>query len=420
MTTFNLQAAVDTAIAEAAAQARAEQEQADAATINALNAQVATLNDAIAVLEAQAQADAATITAKNAEIADLNAEVAQLEARIAELEASSPLAFKPALTNPLVVTVPVSGSPINIDADGQDVIIQWPNEPSTITCVKITDSGHIHCIGGHFKPTGQDDTNQGALEFQNIRDGKTVYLERMEIDLSARSHKPSIYNDAYAIDAIPITGDAIGFGGVVSATAPTYPNFAMVRSIMKGVSGQHPAGCNACSAAHADGFQLRGPIGDVTFKDVHTDSVYQGLFLAPANDYYGTVLEPPQQIRTGAVIRFDNVTATVKKPAGLTTAEAAEWRSRAVGYYLESYALRSQNKMSYFPMEIGPGGLWLEIPTDESNWLNFIGGKTVLHHSIDADTASIDYIPDGILRRGRSPNCPTVSMTGPGSAPIAA
>lgn len=413
MTTFNVQAAVDAAIANAAATARAEQEQADAITINGLNAQVAALNDEIAQLEAQGAED-------DAEIAALNAEVTQLQARIAELEAAAPTHYKPAVTSPTIVNVPVSGSPINLDGDGRDIILQWPSQPSTITCIKITDAGHIHSIAGHYTPTGQDDANQGAFEFQNMRDGASVYMERMEIDLAGRSHKPSIFNDPYAIAKIPITGDAFGFGGVVSATNPTYPSFAMLQSIVKGVSGQHPNGCNACSGAHADGFQLRGPFRDAVFDTIWVESVYQGLFLAPANDYYGTIMTPEQQQAVGGIIRFNNVTATVKKPAGLTTTEAEGWRLRATGYYLESYALRSQGKQSYFNIEVGSGGMWLETPADEGSWLNFIGGKTVLHTAIDADSANITYVPGGILRRGKSPNCPTIAMTGPGSAPLAA
>ena len=172
-------------------------------------------------------------------------------------------------------------------------------------------------------------------------------------------------------------------------------------------------------APHADAFQLRGPIDNVTFKDVHVSSTYQGFFVAPANNYYGEIVPPEKQQKAGGVITFDNVTATVVKPSGLTTAEADEWRDRASGFYMESYSLRQEGKQSYFNIDIvEPGGIWLEMPATESasTWLSFIAGETVLHDAIDANTATIEYANLGaILRRGQSPNIPDKSMVGPGS-----
>ena len=319
--------------------------------------------------------------------------------------------LKPVLTNPLVVTLKPSGNPDVINANGRDVELRWPSVPVTDPTIVITGAADIHSIGGHFKPTGADDNSHGALDIRNQVTGGVAYLERMLIDLSGRTHKQAyIHSDPDAIDKIPVTGDAIGFGGVVSATSPTYPSLVMVQSVVKGVSGQHPSGCSTCTSAHADAFQLRGPFDDLTFKDVHVYSTYQGFFVAPANNYYGETVPPGKQQKAGGVITFDNVTATVVKPEGLTAEEAGEWRARASGFYMESYSLRQEGKQSHFNIDIvEPGGIWLEIPASESAnaWLNFIAGKTVLHDTINASTAAIEYAnPGAILRRVQSPNVP--------------
>ena len=91
-------------------------------------------------------------------------------------------------------------------------------------------------------------------------------------------------------------------------------------------------------------------------------------------------------------------------------------RDRAAGFYMESYSLRQEGKQSYFDIDVGPGGIWLETPESASTWLSFIAGETVLHDAIDANTATIEYANSGaILRRGQSPNIPDKSMVGPGS-----
>jgi Ca2+-binding RTX toxin-like protein len=326
------------------------------------------------------------------------------------------ISLKPVLSNPLVVTLKASGNPDIINANGRDVELRWPSVPVTDTTIEIRNARHIHSIGGHFKPTGADNDSHRALEIRDQVTGGVAYLERMLIDVSARSHQQAyVHSDPDAIDKIPVTGDAIGFGGVVSATAPTYPSFVMVQSIVKGVSGQHPNGCTTCTGSHADAFQLRGPIDNVTFKDVHVSSTYQGIFGAPANNFYGEIVPPEKQQKAGGVITLDNVTATVVKPEGLTSQEAVGWRSRATGYYLESYSLRVEGEQSYFNIDVGPGGMYLETPSDEGNWLQFIGGKTVLHTAIDANSASISYAPGAVLTKGKSPNIPDESMVGPGS-----
>ncbi len=330
--------------------------------------------------------------------------------------------LKPTLVNPLVVTLLPSGNPETINANGRDVELRWPSVPVTDGSIEIRGARHIVSIAGHFTPMGKSDNNVGALEFRDQVTGGVAYVERMLIDIAGRRNKdPYVRSDPDAIQGVPATGDAIDFGGVVpynSKFKASYPSFVMVKSIITGVSGQHPPGCDTCSPAHADGFETVGPFDTLTFKDVHVFSNYQGIFGAPAKNFHGKILDPDEQ---GGHIILDNVTATVVEPPNLTEAEQVGWRFRATGYYLEAHNLRVEGKQSFFDIDVGPGGMYLDTPTTETqNWLNFIGGKTVLHNAIDANSATIEYTtpPNQILRRGISPNVPTLDEVGPQSAPI--
>jgi hypothetical protein len=325
--------------------------------------------------------------------------------------------LKPILVNPLVVTLLPSGNPEVINADGRDVELKWPSVPVTDGAISIDNARHIVSIGGHFKPTGNSDNIHAALELRDQVTGGVAYLERMLIDITDRRHKNAFtLSDPDTIDSIYNTGDAVNFGGVVHATSPTYPSFVMVQSIIKGVSGQDPVGCSTCTSSHADGFHFRGPFDEVTFKDVHVSANYQGIFGAPAKNFHGLILDPHEQ---GGTLNFDNVTATVVEPPNLTAAEQVGWRYRATGYYLEAYNLRVEGRQSFFDINILPGGMYLETPTTETqHWLNFIGGKLVLHDEVSPGVATLDYVPDGRLIHGRSPNIPTLDLVGPGSEPI--
>jgi hypothetical protein len=336
--------------------------------------------------------------------------------------------LKPTLVDPLVVTLLPSGNPAVINAGTRDVQIVWPDVPVTDDAIEIRGGRHIHSIAGHFKPTGNSDNNT-ALKFRDQMTGGVTYLERMLIDITDRRYQNAyMHSDPVTIDSVDNTGDGIQFGGVINATNPSYPSFVMVKSIIKGVSGQDPSGCTTCTGAHADGFETVGPTDKVTFKDVHIYSNYQGIFAAPALNYYGQVLDPHEQNLNG--VHFDNVTCTVVKPPNLSSTDLTKWRFRAVGYYLEGYNLRAAGKQSYWDLSVGPGGIYLDTPSTETQgWLNFMGGKYVLHTEVSPQTnpktatftsggTPFDYIPGAILTQGISPNAPTEAEVGPGSAPI--
>ncbi len=299
--------------------------------------------------------------------------------------------LKPILVNPLVVTLLPSGNPEVINANGRDVELKWPSVPVTDGAISIDNARHIVSIGGHFKPKGNSDNIHAALELRDQVTGGVAYLERMLIDITDRRHKNAFtLSDPDTIDSIHNTGDAVNFGGVVHATNPT--------------------------SSHADGFHFRGPFDEVTFKDVHVSANYQGIFGAPAKNFHGLILDPHEQ---GGTLNFDNVTATVVEPPNLTAAEQVGWRYRATGYYLEAYNLRVESRQSFFDINILPGGMYLETPTTETqHWLNFIGGKLVLHDEVSPGAATLDYVPGGRLIHGRSPNIPTLDLVGPGSEPI--
>jgi hypothetical protein len=397
-----------------------------------------------AITEAQIAKAQDDVLAEQAELAAAELEVASLATQLAhadellnlmtEEEEEDPEPelpvnpLKPTLVDPLVITLQPSGNPAVISAGTRDVQIVWPDVPVTDDAIEIRGGRHIHSIAGHFKPTGNSDNNT-ALKFRDQMTGGVTYLERMLIDITDRRYQNAyMHSDPVTIDSVDNTGDGIQFGGVINATNPTYPSFVMVKSIIKGVSGQDPSGCTTCTGAHADGFETVGPTDKVTFKDVHIYSNYQGIFAAPALNYYGQVLDPHEQNLNG--VHLDNVTCTVVKPPNLSSTDLTKWRFRAVGYYLEGYNLRAAGKQSYWDLSVGPGGIYLDTPSTETQgWLNFMGGKYVLHTEVSPQTnpktatftsggTPFDYIPGAILTQGISPNAPTEAEVGPGSAPI--
>jgi hypothetical protein len=348
-----------------------------------------------------------------------------------ETEPLPACAGKPTLSNPMIVNLQPSGNPNLIDADGRDVELRWPAVPVTDDAIEIRDARHIVSIAGHFKPTGNSDNNT-AFKLLSQRTGGVAYLERMLIDITDRRYQNDyMHSDPDTIQSVHNTGDAIQFGGQVPYNAglqTTYPSFILNTAIIKGVSGQDPQGCTTCGGAHADGFETVGPSASVSFKDAHFFSNYQGIFAAPALNFYGQYLEPHEQNLNG--VSFENVTATVVKPPNLSSADLTKWRYRAVGYYLEGYNLRAEGKQSYWDLSVDSGGLWLDTPASETqNWLNFIGGKTVLHTEVTPATTPksatftsggtpFDYIPGATLWNGVSPNAPTLAEVGPASSPI--
>jgi hypothetical protein len=343
---------------------------------------------------------------------------------------------KPTLVNPLVINlVAGANNPKFTDANGRDVVLNWPAGIVTTDTIEIRDARHIVSIGGDFRPAGVSNDNVGALELRDQRAGGVSYLERMYIDITNRRFRDEITQaDPGSIKSITTTGDAIDLGGVVPydfitpQPVTTNPDFYLVKSILTGISGQHPPGCANCSHAHADGFEFVGPSGKVVFKDVHVSSNYQSIFVAPHKNFHGLYLEPHEQ-NTGG-ITFDNVTATLVEPPNLTTQQQSDWRFRANSYYMEAYNLRQENRQSCFDIDIaGDGKLYLETPSTESgNWLNFMGGKTVLHTEVSPGVATFDddvavcdaYVtdPNDRLIKGRSPNIPLRAEVGPGSEPI--
>lgn len=340
--------------------------------------------------------------------------------------------LKPTLVDPLVVNLTVgNNNPDIIDANGQDVLLVWPDGIVTDDAIEIREARHIHSIGGDFRPAGDSNVN-AALKIQQGKTGGVTYLERMYIDISGRRYQNDfMHSDPDTIQSVDNTGDAIMFGGQVPYNAnlqTTYPSFVMEKSIILGVSGQDPQGCTTCGGAHADGFETVGPTDKVTFKDIYVESNYQGIFVAPAKNFYGEYLDPDEQNLNG--VDLQNVTAVVIEPAGLSSTDQTKWRFRATGFYMEGHNLRVENRQSCWVIDIlGDGKLYLDTPTTETqDWLNFIGGKTVLHTvTSDPDIAVFDfngptcnYVPDANDRliHGVSPTRPMPNEVGPNSPEI--
>lgn len=254
---------------------------------------------------------------------------------------------RPTLTNPLIISLKTSGNSNHINAGGRDVLLRWPAGAVTDPQIRIDGARSVISERGAFTPRGTA-SRQGAIEFTNATG--TVYLANMLIDLTARRMPIS---DPKIISKIPITGDAIGFGGRRDNDTPlSFPHFTMRRSIVRGVSGQHPDGCAACGGAHADGFQMRGPVGDIRFIESTIESTYQAFLAAPSSSI-GLAANAQQR---GAWY-FTRVVGRTVKPAGLTTEQSRQWMARAKTWFIDN----SYNGMGKFDLRFSetwndPGG----------------------------------------------------------------
>ncbi len=92
--------------------------------------------------------------------------------------------YKPKLNDPYIINLKSSGNPSIYKVNGRDVLIKWPQTAVTDPTIKIIGPRHVVSIGGYFRPTGTDNSSQGALEIVQQKTGGISYLERMRIDLT--------------------------------------------------------------------------------------------------------------------------------------------------------------------------------------------------------------------------------------------